>query len=66
MLKVSDYLNNMKDKVFLKRLIVMLKNWRKPADKNAKYNVEHKISDEYWKGQISIIDSLLKVLEIFK
>ena len=47
-------------------MIEMLKRWKKPAEKNARYNDEHKMNSEYWKGQISIIDSLLQVIEIFK
>lgn len=47
-------------------LVEMLKRWRKPALRNMKYNEAHKMEAEYWKGQISIIDSLLQVIQIFK
>lgn len=49
-----------------KRLVAMLKEWRKTPEKNIKFNKEFKINTEYWEGQLSVIDNLLQVFQIFK
>jgi hypothetical protein len=51
----------------VERLVELLKEWRKDAVKRINEGPKSLgITDTYWDGQLSIIDQMLQVINIFK